>query len=190
VLFRSLELAKVRARAYSDGAEGADALASGSAVATLRLGLSVLIRLFAPVLPYITEEIWSWSFAKENQGADRSRAPSPSIHTAAWPSDLDFSGIEAPEHGSSFDVAVSALAAINKAKADAEISMGRGVARLRIAASASTIDVLEGVAADIMAAARVDDHAFLVDPEIGDGICEVRQIEFKEREERGSESSR
>jgi valyl-tRNA synthetase len=185
-----LELAKVRARAYSDGAEGADALASGSAVATLRLGLSVLIRLFAPVLPYITEEIWSWSFAKENQGADRSRAPSPSIHTAAWPSDLDFSGIEAPEHGSSFDVAVSALAAINKAKADAEISMGRGVARLRIAASASTIDVLEGVAADIMAAARVDDHAFLVDPEIGDGICEVRQIEFKEREERGSESSR
>ena len=43
-----LELAKVRARAFVDGAEGNDAVLSGSAVASLRLGLSVLLRLFAP----------------------------------------------------------------------------------------------------------------------------------------------
>ena len=191
-----LELAKVRARAYADGTDEAggmseaDALASGSAVATLRLGLSVLLRLFAPVLPYITEEVWGWSFAGERQGSDGAGAPSPSIHQAAWPSESDFAGIEAPEHAGSFDIAVSALAAINKAKADAEMSMGRGVSLLRLAACASTIDVLEGVAADLMAAARVEDHAFELDPELGDGICEVRQIEFKDREERGSESSR
>ena len=46
-----LELVKVRARAFEDGATGAAAAASGSAVAALRLGLSVLLRLFAPVLP-------------------------------------------------------------------------------------------------------------------------------------------
>ena len=34
-----------------DGATGDAAAASGSAVASLRLGLSVLLRLFAPVLP-------------------------------------------------------------------------------------------------------------------------------------------
>src|SRR5207253_4930284 len=51
-----LELVKVRAR---DGAPAA----RGSAVAALRLGLGVLLRLFAPVLPYITAEPWSWAFA-------------------------------------------------------------------------------------------------------------------------------
>ena len=76
-----LELAKVRARAFADGATGDDALASGSAVASLRLGLSVLVRLFAPVLPYITEEVWSWSFAEEVQlGAIE---PMTSVHRAA-----------------------------------------------------------------------------------------------------------
>src|SRR5262249_44295047 len=64
-----LELVKARAR-------GGDA-AAGSAVATLRLGLRTLLRLFAPVLPYVTEEVWSWAFAAEGG--------TPSIHAARWP---------------------------------------------------------------------------------------------------------
>src|SRR5262249_47315271 len=49
-----LELVKVRARDQG----------GGSALTTLRLGLSVLLRLFAPTLPYIAEEVWSWAFAE------------------------------------------------------------------------------------------------------------------------------
>src|SRR6185369_7359554 len=62
-----LELVKHRAR--DD--------AGGSAIAALRLGLDVLLRLFAPVLPYVTEEVWSWAFAGERD--------QPSIHGAPWP---------------------------------------------------------------------------------------------------------
>jgi len=175
-----LELAKSRARAFADGATGVEAAASGSAVASLRLGLSVLIRLFAPVLPYISEEIWSWCFAEEaNPGAS---GVARSVHRAAWPGDADFEGIAPPDDERSFDVAVAALAAINKAKADAEVSMGRDVSSLRLAASRATLATLEGVAGDVLAAARVGSHAFVVREGLDEGVFEVEAIEFVPRE--------
>ena len=177
-----LELAKVRARAFADGATGDEAAASGSAVASLRLGLSVLIRLFAPVLPYITEEVWSWSFAKEVlPGATEATA---SVHRAAWPSATDFEEIAAPDHAASFDTAIATLAAINRAKADAEVSMGRGVAMLRLAVPPATLVVLESVASDVLAAARVSEHEFATNPSLEHGQCEILAIEFAEREEK------
>jgi valyl-tRNA synthetase len=61
-----LELVKGR-RYGEQGAEGA-----ASANAALTAALSVMLRLFAPFLPFVTEEVWSWW----REG---------SIHTAAWP---------------------------------------------------------------------------------------------------------
>jgi valyl-tRNA synthetase len=79
-----LELAKLRARSEDPAA----ATGRGSAVATLRLGLDVLLRLFAPFLPFICEEVWSWAFAAERG--------QPSIHAAPWPSERDFAEIAEP----------------------------------------------------------------------------------------------
>ena len=174
-----LELSKGRARVFADGATGDAAVASGSAVAALRLGLSVLLRLFAPVLPYITEEIWSWAFAAESPSAD-----AQSIHATAWPGAADFAGIEAPLDERSFDVAVTALAAINKAKADAEVSMGREVESLRLAASRETLATLEGVAEDVLAAARVGSHVFEEKAELEADEVEVLEIVFAPKPEK------
>ena len=84
-------------------------------------------------------------------------------------------------HEASFEVAVAALTAINKAKADAEVSMGREVAKLTLAASAETLRVLEAVAGDVLAAARVSDPVFEEDAKLDAHQFEVRSIEFAER---------
>ena len=67
-----LELAKVRARGERRR-RGRARLGGGDAAPRPR----VLLRLFAPFLPYITEEVWSWAFAAETG--------QPSIHRAPWP---------------------------------------------------------------------------------------------------------
>ncbi len=165
-----LELAKSRARAFQDGAQGAEALESGSAVASLRLGLSVLLRLFAPVLPYITEEVWSWVFAGETGHL--------SIHTAPWPGQDDFVDVLAPANPESFELALAAHAVINKAKADAEVSMGRAVEQMAFVANAKTHARLAPVVRDVMAAARCAGFESVEDSGIEDGAFEVRDAIF------------
>ncbi|HEY8120510.1 MAG TPA: valine--tRNA ligase [Myxococcota bacterium] len=162
-----LELAKARARSESDPAGRA------SAVATLRLALSVLVRLFAPVLPYITEEIWSWAFAAETGRA--------SVHVAAWPSTADFAGISAPADAASFETAVASFLAINKAKADANVSAGRETLRLALAAEPATRAKLVPVMQDVLAAARCAAHTLADDAALEPGAIAVRDAVFAER---------
>ena len=164
----TLELVKTRAR-------GDDAAGRASALATLRLGLDVLLRLFAPFLPYVTEEIWSWAFAAEKG--------QPSIHRAPWPGPADFAGVAAPADPASLDAAIAALAAINKAKADAEVSMGREVESLVLAAAPASLDQLARVAGDVWAAARVQRQTLVPDAALAAGVFEVREPRFAPRVE-------
>jgi valyl-tRNA synthetase len=163
-----IELAKPRAW----GAIG-EAHERGSALHALRLGLNVLLRLFAPVLPYITEEVWSWVFAHETGHA--------SIHFTPWPNPIDFKGIAKPDNADSFDLAVACLTAINKAKSEAGVSAGRVVERLTLRANAVTLAALGPVVADVAGAARCHTHEAALDASLDDGVFTVADAVFAEK---------
>jgi valyl-tRNA synthetase len=141
----------VKDRAY--GARGDDEAASGKAA--LAVALSVLLRLFAPVLPFVTEEVWSWW----QEGT---------VHRAPWPSAAELAVTGDP--ALVVDVA-TALSAIRKAKSDAKVSMRADVAAAVVTGEPDALARVEQAASDLAAAGRVAHLTFL--PEGGPLTVEV-----------------
>jgi valyl-tRNA synthetase len=125
----------VKERAY--GAQGEAAAAS--ARAALGVALDVLLRLLAPIMPFATEEVWSWW-------------KSGSIHTAAWPvaDELPSTGDPALLH----DLA-EALIAIRGAKSQAKVSMKTEVSAATIAGAPAAVRRLTAIEADLRAVGRI-----------------------------------
>src|SRR4051812_37482491 len=140
----------VKTRAYADDA-GAQ-----SAQATLALALSVQLRLLAPVLPFVTEEVWSWW-------------QSGSVHRAAWPSSSDL-----PSGGDPAVVtaAAEALAGVRKAKSDAKQSMRADVETATVIAPAEQVPLVEAARADLTDAGRIATLSVLP----GDGPMAVQVV--------------
>ena len=160
-----MELAKGRARG-----QGGTADEQGSAVATLRLGLNVLLRLFAPVIPYITEEIWSWAFAAETQYL--------SIHRSPWPSAEEWKETGLPSNLRVLEMAQTAYRCVNKRKADLEASVGRPVKRVSVAVNAATRAVLETCLFDLKAATRSENWEWREDSNLAEGEVRVVDLEL------------
>jgi valyl-tRNA synthetase len=133
----------------------------------------VLLRLFAPVLPYITDEVWSWVFASETGHA--------SVHAAPWPTAAEFAEVSAPADAASFDLAVSCLTSINKAKSDGGVSAGRVVEKLTLVAHPDTLTRLQAVVADVVGAARCQSHALQADSALDPSVLIVRDAVFAEK---------
>jgi valyl-tRNA synthetase len=149
--FTDTYLELVKARARGDG----DAAGRRSAVATLRLALQVLLRLFAPFVPYVADEVWSWAFAEE--------ATAPSVHGTRWPTEAELDAIPAPEDAGSLTLAIDLFAAINKKKTELGASVGRGVKTMRIASNPATWSRTARVLGDVLAAARCEHHTTVAD---------------------------
>jgi valyl-tRNA synthetase len=160
-----VEMVKARARSDEDP-EG-----RASAVGALRLGLKTILRLFAPFLPYITEEAWSWSFGRSGDA--------PTIHRAAWPTAEELDQAGAGEQGV-FDAAVGFLDAVHRAKGSAGASVGRHLSRLRMTASPATAELLRRAMDDVLSAARVQVNALDTEPNLKDGVFEVVDLELAE----------
>jgi len=168
-----LELVKARARSESDPAGRA------SAVAAVQQGLSVLVRLLAPYLPYVTEEVWSWGFARATG--------TKSVHRAAWPSAAEFAAVP-PDAGPAFDAACAFLDAVRKAKSAAGATVGRHLSALTVVASPRTAVVLGPCLADVASAARAEGDVLVPREGIEDGAFEVMEMVVAEKPPKPSEA--
>ena len=87
----------------------------------MALSLSVMLRLFAPFLPYCTEEAWSWW-------------QTGSIHKSKWPDASELAAQAGPEARPELvDAVALVLVALRRAKSEAKGSMRAKVARCLVA---------------------------------------------------------
>ncbi len=138
----------VKPRAYGGSGEAPAA----SAIAALRVALSVQLRLFAPFLPFVTEEAWSWW----HEGpADDGSAPGGSVHRAPWPEPRPLRELADGAGDELLDAASAAIASVRKAKSQARLPMRAGAERLVVTASAPYLAALSPVLPDVQAAGAV-----------------------------------
>src|SRR5262249_42666691 len=135
----------VKGRRYGD--QGADG--QGSANAALAASLSVLLRLCAPFLPYVTEEVWSWW----QEG---------SIHRAAWPTAAELLVLLADNSEATRELderayqwATDVLFEVRKQRSEAKQPLKIPITGVAVTAHDTTIALMPIVEADLRAALRV-----------------------------------
>ncbi|MCW2711883.1 MAG: valS, partial [Marmoricola sp.] len=134
----------VKERAYGD--EGS--AATESARAALATALHVQLRLFAPFLPYATEEVWSWW----QQG---------SVHLQVWPTTHEL-GEAASADPEVLDAVAAVLAGVRGAKSTAKVGMRTPVEHATITGSASALDAIRTAESDLRAVGSITGELELV----------------------------
>jgi len=137
----------VKTRAY--GEEGA--VGAASARATLGAALSTMLRLFAPFLPFVTEEVWSWW----QEG---------SVHRATWPTQEEL-GNHFGSDPTVLSVTADVLGAVRRAKTGAKRSMRARVAELTIHGPGTMLEAIESAQNDLIDAGGVDSLVLVEAPE-------------------------
>jgi len=144
----------VKSRAY--GTHG-DAQSASARVA-LRTALSALQRMFAPFIPFTTEEVWSWW----QEG---------SIHRSPWPTGSEvLAASETSGDPGLLDAVSEIVAQVRRAKTEAKVSQRANVDRLVVSAPSELQAAITAGESDICDAGSV--LAFTL--EIGSDLrCEI-----------------
>jgi valyl-tRNA synthetase len=115
-----------------------------SARVALRRALSTLQRLFAPLLPFATEEVWSWW-------------QSGSIHKAAWPTTIELTAaLPSGPNEELLDAICAAIGGIRRAKTEAKVSQRAVVAEAVFTAGPDAANAITAGWTDIANAGSVE----------------------------------
>jgi valyl-tRNA synthetase len=135
----------VKGRRY--GEQGPEA--AGSANSALTAALSVMLRLFAPFLVFVTDEVWSWW-------------QPGSIHQAPWPTSAellsqlaDHSEAARQADERAYQWATDLLFEVRKQRSEAKQPLKIPIARVTVKAEAEAVALMPIVEADLKAALRV-----------------------------------
>ncbi|MEF8773358.1 MAG: valine--tRNA ligase [Halobacteriales archaeon] len=156
-----LEIAKQRARGGGDA----------SAAYTLATAHETFMRLFAPLLPHVTEEVWTTMYGKGNE----------SIHRTDWP---DPRGYEADLDAG--ETAMAVISALRRYKTDAGLPLNADLDRVEVFGDVASFE--EAIAGTMhvddltvrettpqieTAVADVDLEYSLVGPEFGERVGDI-----------------
>lgn len=127
----------VKERTY--GKQGEES--ANSAKAALGITIHTLLKLFAPFVPFVSEEVWSWW----QKG---------SVHNQTWPKPEEISanksiGIE------NLELVTKVLAEIRKAKTEKQLSMKAEVLELEIKTKNEEIEIIKKSEKDLIAAGNI-----------------------------------
>jgi valyl-tRNA synthetase len=148
----------IKDRAYGAAGEAEQA----SVLAALATTLDSLLRLFAPFLPFATEEVWSWW-------------RTGSVHRAAWPAALEIADGDTTMLGT----VGLALSGIRKAKSEAKVKQRTEVLSASITANEMLIAQLKAGLGDLKAAANAQEISL----QSGEGDLAVSDVVLAQPEE-------
>ncbi len=138
-----LELVKGRAYGAHDPAGAA------SSHQALARALETQLGLFAPFLPFVSDEVWSWW-------------KPGSVHRSPWPDAGALAALAGDSDPAVFDAAALVLGEVRKAKTGAQRSLRAPVQQVVVTDTAERLAALRRAAADVGDAGRVD-HLELVE---------------------------
>ncbi|MDE0065830.1 MAG: valine--tRNA ligase [Acidimicrobiaceae bacterium] len=154
----------VKARAYGEfGPQRAE-----SARHALRFALSTMQRMFAPFLPFVTEEVWSWWH-------------DDSVHAADWPRSDSLRAAAGGIGAATSGVAADALSAVRRKKSENKRKLRTAVLSASFATSGPQLDMLDQVIDDVKAAGVI----LAVAPGTVTGQSEIRVSADLEPESQG-----
>jgi valyl-tRNA synthetase len=158
-----LELVKYRLTKTPDGDGDWTESGRAGAISTTRGALLAVLKLLAPYLPHVTEELYLQGFARDDGAA--------SIHLARWPDPSDYP--HDPEAEEAGETMLAVVEAVRRWKAERNLSVGTPLGSLTITCPPEQAALLREMSLDLRSISR----AACIIVETGDAVAvEIEEV--------------